>query len=86
MTVGRDYMLKKDTGPSAPKLFLDTKVVPLAVNAAGRVEVGLDRAAVHAGVRPMAIMAGVTGGLLLSLVALWRNRRGAAERTSTLPN
>lgn len=86
MTVGRDYMLRKDTGPSAPKLFLDTKVVPLAVNAAGLVEVGLDRAAVRTGLRPIAIAAAATGGLLLSLVALLRTRRVVAERAPTLSN
>lgn len=85
MTVGRDYMLKEQSGPSAPKLFLDTKVVPLAANVAGRVEVRLDRAATTVGVRPSAIVAGVAGGLMLSLVALLRSRHVIAERTSTLP-
>jgi hypothetical protein len=35
VVIGRDYLLKKPVRPSAPKLFLDTRVVPLAVNIAG---------------------------------------------------
>ena len=48
MIIGRDYLLKKPAGPSAPKLFLDTQVVPLAANIAGTLEVALDRASVRA--------------------------------------
>ena len=44
VVIGRDYLLKKPGRPSAPKLFLDTQVVPLAVNIAGGLEVALDRA------------------------------------------
>jgi hypothetical protein len=75
VTVGRDYMLKKPGGPSAPKLFLDTQVVPLAVNLAGRLEVALDRASARTGVRPSVILAGVTGALSLALLRLMRRRR-----------
>jgi hypothetical protein len=58
MVVGRDYMLKKSRGPSAPKLFLDTKLVPAAVNVLGSVEVALDRASARTGVRSATLLAG----------------------------
>ena len=35
MMIGREYLLKHSTGPSGPKLFLDTQVVPFAANIAG---------------------------------------------------
>lgn len=76
--IGRDYMLKKPAGPSAPKLFLDTRVVPLAVNAAGRLEEALDRASVRTGVRPSVILAGVAGAVSFVLFRLLR-RRGMEE-------
>lgn len=59
--VDRDYLLKKPSGPSAPKRFLDTKVVPLAANTAGRFEVALDRTATRIGVRPGLIVASAAG-------------------------
>ncbi|ACB25718.1 hypothetical protein SR39_18980 [Methylobacterium radiotolerans] len=78
MAVGRDYLLRKPSGPSNPKLFLDTQVVPLAVNIAGSLEVALDRAAARTGVRPALILAGATGLIGLGLVRLL-TRRGAAK-------
>lgn len=75
MTVDRDYMLRKGDGPSAPKLFLDTQVVPRLVNAAGGAEVALDRAARMAGVRPSLLLAGAAGALSLVAVAAVRRRR-----------
>jgi len=72
MTVGRDYMLKKTTGPSAPKYVFDTKVVPGLVNLAGGVEVALDRAAVRLGQRPAVLVAGAGGAVTLLLAGLWR--------------
>ena len=74
MTVGRDYMLKKPAGPSAPKLFLDTQLVPLAVNLAGGVEVAVDRLAVRTGVRPSVVVAGFAGLLSFVLFRLLRRR------------
>ena len=65
MTVGRDYMLKKTTGPSAPKFFIDTELVPRLVNAVGRGEVMLDRTAVRLGVRPSVLVAGAAGILAM---------------------
>jgi hypothetical protein len=76
VTVGRDYMLEKPSGPSAPKLFLDTKIVPMAVNAAGSLEVALDRASARTGIRPSLILTGLVG--LASIVLL-----GLALRPTT---
>jgi hypothetical protein len=74
LIIGRDYMLRKPSGPSAPKLFLDTQVVPVAVNIAGSLEVALDRAARRTGVRPALILAGATGLIGLGLVRLFAHR------------
>ena len=77
MTVGRDYMLKKTTGPSRAKYVLDTKVVPGLVNAAGGAEVLLDRAAVRLGQRPAVLVAGAAG-LAAALLFGALHRRDAA--------
>ncbi|MCO6419163.1 hypothetical protein JYK14_23810 [Siccirubricoccus sp. KC 17139] len=79
MIVGRDYLLKKPAGPSAPKLFLDTKLVPLAANLAGSLEVALDRASARTGVRPALLLAGAAGVASYALVGLLR-RRGRRAR------
>ena len=75
MPIGRDYLLKKPARPSAPKLFLDTQVVPLAANIAGGLEVALDRAASRLGVRPVVVLASATGIASLSVIYLMRRRR-----------
>lgn len=80
MAVGRDYLLKKPSGPSGPKLFLDTQVVPLAANIAGSLEVALDRAAARTGVRPALILAGATGLIGLGLIRLLTRRDGVEDR------
>ena len=80
MVIGRDYLLEKPSGPSAPKLFLDTQVVPLAVNIAGGLEVALDRAAARTGLRPAVILTGVVGLASLALVRVLRGRRAAGAR------
>jgi hypothetical protein len=61
MVVDRDYMLKQPSGPSAPKLFLDTKLVPAAVNMLGAMEVALERASARTGVGTARLLAGVAG-------------------------
>ncbi|WP_428970233.1 hypothetical protein ACQR50_06275 [Sphingomonas sp. Xoc002] len=76
MTVGRDYMLKKTTGPSAPKFFIDTQIVPRLVNAVGRGEVLLDRSAVRLGVRPSVLAAGTACVMAVLLLGIPRGRRG----------
>jgi hypothetical protein len=70
MVVGRDYMLKKQGGPAAPKLFLDTKLVPAIVNVLGGVEVALERTSRRTGVSSRSILAGVTGVGILGLYRL----------------
>lgn len=77
VVIGRDYLLKKPGRPSAPKLFLDTQVVPLAVNIAGGLEVALDRASVRTGIRPAVILAGATGVVCFALFRLLRSRSRA---------
>lgn len=74
MAIHRDYMLQKASGPSAPKQFLDHRIVPLAVNAAGALEVGLYRVSDRTGIRPAVIVTGVLAGVSLLLVSQWRNR------------
>ncbi|WP_428970430.1 hypothetical protein ACQR50_07455 [Sphingomonas sp. Xoc002] len=76
MTVGRDYMLKKTTGPSAPKFFIDTQIVPRLVNAVGRGEVLLDRSAVRLGVRPSVLAAGAACVMAVLLLGIPQGRRG----------
>lgn len=78
MTVGRDYMLRKDRGPSAPKLFLDTKIVPRLVNSAGGAEVALDRIARSTRVRPSLLLAGAAGVLSFAAYRMARQARAAA--------
>ena len=80
MTVGRDYMLKKTTGPSAPKFFIDTELVPRLVNAVGRGEVMLDRSAVRLGVRPSILVAGAASALALLILGTRRGRPAAIEQ------
>lgn len=75
MTVGQDYLLHKPGAPSAPKQFLDTRVVPAAVNLAGAAEGLLERAAQRSGLRPSVILAGAAGLLLLLAVEALRERR-----------
>jgi hypothetical protein len=73
VTIGPDYMLRKPSGPSAPKLFFDAKVVPMAVNVAGAMEVVLDRASVRTGVRPALLLTGLLGLASAGLLLLpWR--------------
>jgi len=78
MTISRDYLLKKPPGPSAPKLFLDTRVIPLIVNIAGGAEVALDRTAVRSGIRPAVILAGAVGAVSLALLGALRLRTAGA--------
>ena len=71
--VGRDYLLKKGEGPSAPKLFLDQRVIPLAIDAAGAVEGVLERVAVRVRRMPVsALVAALGSGTLVTLLAVPR--------------
>ncbi|MEG3164781.1 hypothetical protein U1701_09265 [Sphingomonas sp. PB2P19] len=87
MTVGRDYLLKQPSGPSAPKLFLDTRIIPGAVNLAGGFEVALDRIAKRTGLRPAMIF---TGGIAAACFVIFglrrpRDRATAAHRDRAMP-
>ena len=83
MTVGRDYMLRKDRGPSAPKFFLDTQIVPRLVNSAGGAEVMLDRVARLTRVRPSLLLAGAAGALTLGVAGGLRwGRQSPSEANS----
>ncbi len=71
--VSRDYMLKKGAGPSGAKVFLDQKVVPAAINAAGAVEGVLELLAVRVRRMPVAALAAALGtGTLVTLLAVPR--------------
>jgi len=78
MLITRDYLLRKPAGPSAPKQWFDTRVIPLAVDAAGAFEVALDRAAVRSGLRPSVILAGLAAAASLALFGLMRRRAAPA--------
>ncbi|MDR6787148.1 hypothetical protein J2Y58_000486 [Sphingomonas sp. BE138] len=83
MSVGRDYMVRKGAGPSAPKFFLDTEVLPRLVDATGAAEVALDRAARAAGVRPSLLLVGAAGALSIAVAGAFgagRAKRAAADR------
>jgi hypothetical protein len=80
VVIGRDYLLKKPHGPSAPKLFLDTRVIPAAVNIAGGLEVALDRAAVRTGIRPAVILLGMAGLLSFALLRFCQGRPSGGRR------
>ena len=75
MLIGRDYLLKKPGRPSGAKLFLDTQIVPLAVNVAGGLEGAVDRTARRLGVRSAVILAGAAGLASLSVLVLARRTR-----------
>ena len=75
MTVHRDYMVHKPSGPSATKRFLDQRLVPLTVNAVGALEVGLYRVSDRMGIRPAVITTGLMVGASILLMSRWRRPR-----------
>ncbi|EIZ86256.1 hypothetical protein WYO_1172 [Methylobacterium sp. GXF4] len=80
MVIGRDYMLHKPSGPSAPEHYLHTQVVPRAVNTAGALEVALSRASARTGIRPSLILAGVAAAAMVAVYRVRQSRAGAGER------
>jgi hypothetical protein len=74
MLIGRDYLLEKPPGPSAPKRFFDQRVVPLAVNMASSLEFALDDAARRTGLRPVVILSATTVTAALLVWRLVRSR------------
>ena len=85
MLVDRDYLLKKPSGPSAPKLFLDTQIVPAAVNSLGGVEVALSRVSARTGIRPAFVLAGSAGLLSYGLFRLLTHRAAARRHGQSRP-
>lgn len=83
--VDRDYLLKKPSGPSAPKLFLDTQVVPAGVNTLGSVEVALNRVAARTGVRPALILTAGAGAIVYGLFRLFAGRSGEPRDERSRP-
>ena len=79
MLVDRDYLLKKPSGPSAPKLFLDTRIVPAGVNTLGSVEVALNRVAARTSIRPALILAAGAGAIVYGLFRLVASRSEEAR-------
>lgn len=71
--IGPRYMLHKPSGPSAPKVFLDQKVVPAMIDASGALEGVLERVAVAARRMPIATLAASLGiGTLVTLLTVPR--------------
>lgn len=71
--VGRDYLLKKGAGPSAPKVFLDQKVIPAMIDAAGTVEGVLELVAMRVRRMPVSALAAALGtGTLVTLLTVPR--------------
>jgi hypothetical protein len=79
MVVSRDYMLKLPNGPSAPKLFLDTKLVPAVVNALGGAEVALDRTSRRTGLSGRVILGSVAAVMSIALCGLLFRHRVALK-------
>jgi hypothetical protein len=77
VTIGRNYLLEKPPGPSAPKRLFDQRVIPLVVNLASRCEFALDDASQRTGVRPSFIL---FAGTAVLVAVTWSLARG---RTST---
>ncbi|MFC6789080.1 hypothetical protein ACFQE0_05210 [Methylobacterium komagatae] len=70
--------MKKPSAPSKPKQFFDVQVVPMAVNAAGSLEVALDQAARRLGLRPSTLVAGSAALLSLAVLCAVRSSRRPA--------
>lgn len=84
MLVDRDYILEKPRGPSVPKKFFDQRVVPLAVDASGALEVALVRAADRSGVRPYIILSVSLAALTLSALAVLRRKPAHGANSKVL--
>src|ERR1700712_2327362 len=61
--ISPDYMLEKPPGPSAAKVFLDTRVIPAAIDIAGTCEVALEQASKRTGLSVPVLLTGI-GALL----------------------
>ena len=82
--VDRSYLTGRSPPPGAAKLFLDQKLIPALIDAAGCVEQGVERTALLGRRAPLAglalgLGAGLAGGLLLRAACRGvgpRRRRG----------
>ena len=73
MTVGRNYLLEKPSGPSEPKRLFDQWVIPLIVNFASRCEFALDDASRRTGLRPSIVL---STGIAALVTLIWAVVRG----------
>ncbi len=74
--VGKDYLLEKPPGPTAPVRFVHQQVMPVMIDIAGAGEVALQRLSNRLAVKPAAILGGLAGaGAIFILAALRRRQR-----------
>ena len=69
--IDRSYMLDQPPPPSALKQFLDLKLIPIAIDATGALEILVERIAVQGRQRPIAAVGmafGLGCGLAYSLI------------------
>ncbi len=81
--VDKTYMLEKPPGPSAFKLFLDQRVLPLAIDVAGAGEVAVQRLSRRTGVPP-ALLIGAAAGTCMVAAAIALTRRTPAAEDPTI--
>jgi hypothetical protein len=67
--VDKSYMLEKPPAPGPGKRFLNTVVLPFAIDLAGSGEVALQRLSERSGIRSAVLVAGVAGGAVLLIAA-----------------
>ncbi len=80
--VSSDYMLKKPSRPSAPRLLLDQRVLPALIDLAGGVEARLERIAARTRLLPLTgLSAGLGIGLLAGLLAVPPRRQRTGARS-----
>jgi hypothetical protein len=72
--VGKSYLRRKPDPPSALKLFLDQRIMPMAIDGAASLETGLARASRHLQ-RNSAMSLGLALGMGVLLALAVRPRR-----------
>ena len=71
--VDKSYLLAKPPAPSGLKVFLDQRALPVAIDAAGSVELGLDRTKIAVRENPaMAMVLALGFGWVLALLLAGR--------------
>lgn len=72
----RGYLLDKPAPPSPIRVFIDQKIIPAGIDAAGSAEVALSQLAIATRKRPLAgIGLALSFGCLLAALAFGRKRR-----------